>query len=189
MILEEFAFYECREDLQNTDTELIRALTPALLSTRGPLIMISSAFLAEGKFYKSCTSNCGDAGGDRALVIRGASHELNPTLIDDEEIAQAYRDDPISARSEYGSQWRDARSNFLDRAQTMELVENITYRARNHTPFTSPRSICPQVSAQTAPLAPSAITISCAIRRSSTQSLKFGRRRAFVQSGFYEVPG
>ena len=91
--------------------------------------MISSAFLAEGKFYKSCTSNCGDAGGDRALVIRGASHELNPTLIDDEEIAQAYRDDPISARSEYGSQWRDARSNFLDRAQTMELVENITYRA------------------------------------------------------------
>ena len=129
IILEEFAFFECREDLSLTDTELLRALTPALLSTRGPLIMISSAFLAEEEFHKSCASNWGDAGADRALVIRGASHELNPTLVGDEEIAASYREDPISSRSEYGAQWRDARSNFLDRAQIMELVENITYRA------------------------------------------------------------
>ena len=53
IILEDFAFFECREDLSLTDTELLRALTPALLSTRGPLIMISSAFLAEGEFWKS----------------------------------------------------------------------------------------------------------------------------------------
>ena len=90
--------------------------------------MISSAFLAEGEFWKSSTSNWGPAGGDRALVIRGASHELNQTLINDEEIAQAMREDPISARSEYFSEWRDARSNFIDRATIMALVEQITRR-------------------------------------------------------------
>ena len=46
----------------------------------------------------------------------------------DEEIAASYREDPISSRSEYGAQWRDARSNFLDRAQIMELVEPINQR-------------------------------------------------------------
>ena len=128
VILEEFAFFDCREDMQLTDTELLRALTPALVSTRGPLIMISSAFLAEGEFYKSVVTNWAEAGGDRALVIRGASHELNPNLVDDEEIAASYRDDPISSRSEYGSQWRDARSNFIARTQIMELVEEISRR-------------------------------------------------------------
>ena len=123
VILEEFSFFDCREDMQLTDTELLRAITPALVSTRGPLIMISSAFLAEGEFWKSCTTNWAEAGGDRALVIRAQSHEMNPTLLNDEEIAQAYLDDPISARSEYGSQWRDAKSNFIARTQIMEIVE------------------------------------------------------------------
>jgi hypothetical protein len=129
VILDEFAFFESREDLQNTDTELVRAFTPALLTTRGPLIMISSPWCAEGEFYKACTSGWGDAGGDRSLLIHGQPHELNPTLEGDEEIAEAYRLDPISARSEYGAQWRDARSNFLDRAQILDLVEPIACRA------------------------------------------------------------
>ena len=59
VLLEEFAFYECREDLRQTDTELILALALTLLTTCGPLIMISSAFLAEGEFWKSCTNNWG----------------------------------------------------------------------------------------------------------------------------------
>jgi hypothetical protein len=53
---------------------------PALLTTRGSLIMTSSPWCAEGEFYKTCTSGWGDAGGDRSLVIHGQSHELNPTL-------------------------------------------------------------------------------------------------------------
>ena len=164
-----------REDLQNTDTELVRALTPALLTTRGPLVMISSPWCAEGEFYKACTSGWGDAGGDRSLVIHGASHELNPTLVGDEEIAASYREDPISSRSEYGAQWRDARSNFLDRAQIMELVEPINQRpAEPYNTYIAAVDMSSGLG-QTPRRVPSAITTRCATKASSTASSRSGR--------------
>ena len=47
------------------------------------------------------------------LVIQAASRTMNPTL-DEQEIAKAFADDPSAARAEWGGEFRDDISGFVD---------------------------------------------------------------------------
>ncbi len=128
--LSEFAFFEWREHLQETDVEIIRAVEPGLLTTGGPLIMSSSPYCAEGVFYETCTNGWGDNGPDDTIVVHGASYDLNPTLMSDPEqraaLKAAEQRDPVAYQSEILAQWRDAKSSFISRELLLPLVERGT---------------------------------------------------------------
>jgi hypothetical protein len=57
----------------------------------------------------------------RVLVWDCPSRTMNPTL-SEEEIAQAYEEDPASARSEFGGEWREDIAEFVTRSLVDVLV-------------------------------------------------------------------
>jgi hypothetical protein len=50
---------------------------------------------------------------DDVLVIQAVSRTLNPTL-DEKLVAKAFEDDPSAARAEWGGEFRDDISSFVD---------------------------------------------------------------------------
>jgi hypothetical protein len=58
VILDELAFVRSDES-QNPDIEIIRSLKPALLTTRGPLVAISSRFWMQGVLYSAFRDHYG----------------------------------------------------------------------------------------------------------------------------------
>jgi hypothetical protein len=88
----------------NADTKILRAVRPALLTTRGPLIAISSPQGQRGEMYKTYKRHFGPHGDPRILVAQGGSLDFNPMLPED-EIAAAYKEDPVGAREEYGGEF------------------------------------------------------------------------------------
>jgi hypothetical protein len=65
----------------------------------------------------------------RVLVWRGSTQEMNPR-VDPAVIAEAYNEDPASATSEYGAEFRDDLADFVAR----EVVEACTERGRYELP-------------------------------------------------------
>ncbi len=128
--LSEFAFFQIREHLAETDAEIVRAIEPGLLTSGGPLIMCSSPNTAEGVFFETVTKGWGDDGPEDTVVIRGASFDLNPTLLSDPESRAALKADeardPIAYRSEILAEWRDARSAFISRDLLLPMIEHGT---------------------------------------------------------------
>jgi hypothetical protein len=97
------------------DVELVRALRPALLTLRGPLIVVSSPHRKIGLLYNAHRKYCGNDEATRGLYIQASSRDLNPTL-DEEEIAAAMEDDPAAAQAEFLGLFRADLEGFLDDA-------------------------------------------------------------------------
>ena len=119
-IVEEAAFLPTDESA-TPDTELLRALRPALARVPGSLLLVlSSPYARKGELYKAHREHFGKAGSD-TLVIQAPTLELNPTF-DAEEIRQAYAEDPASAAAEYGAEFRtDVETLF-----TVETIRAVT---------------------------------------------------------------
>jgi hypothetical protein len=116
--LSEFAHFTSNENFETYDLELLRSLKPGFFSTKGTIFMCSSPWTAEdNQFAKHCIAGFGDEGTPRTLVVHGASFYLNPTLIEDPELAEGLRDqerdDPVSYRVEVLAEWRVNRFGFL----------------------------------------------------------------------------
>jgi hypothetical protein len=110
-VLDEVAFWRDESSVA-PDTETYTALLPALATTRGMLIGISSAYRRTGLLYNKFKQYFGVAGDD-TLVVQGPSKVFNATL-DDEAISAQRAADPQAAKSEWDSEWRDDLSGFLD---------------------------------------------------------------------------
>ena len=115
-ILDEAAFF-ADEHSATPDVELYRALVPSLATTGGMMIIISSPWAKRGLVYNKWKRHYGQDSDD-VLVVQGPTELFNPT-IDRRIIRQAYLEDPEAARSEWGGQFRDNVSGFIDR----EVVE------------------------------------------------------------------
>jgi len=98
--------------------EILRAIAPGMLTTKGLLMLASTPWLPEGAFFDQYNAFLGDKGGDRALVITGTSTDFNPT-IDPEELEAERLIDPEAFASEYMVEWRKESSNFI----TGELLQ------------------------------------------------------------------
>lgn len=100
------------------DIETYRAVLPALVTTNGMLIGISSPYRKLGLLYQKHK----DFGADSSdvLVVQGPSTSFNPTL-DQKVIAAASEADPEAAIAEWGGEFRADISSFLDDA-TIEKV-------------------------------------------------------------------
>jgi len=93
------------EESATPDVELARAVRPALATLGGRLLVISSPYMRGGLLYNAFRDHYGRNDSPH-LVIKGAWHQLNPTL-SRSFVDAAWRDDPASAKAELGGDFRD----------------------------------------------------------------------------------
>jgi hypothetical protein len=128
VIIEEACFLP-PDDSANPDAELLRAVRPALARVPGSLLLvISSPYAMKGSVYQAWRTKWGTDDPD-VLVVRASTLELNPSF-SQREIARAYREDPESARAEYGGEFRAGISTLFDDAALAACVpEGVRERA------------------------------------------------------------
>jgi hypothetical protein len=110
-IFDETAFWRSEESAQ-PDLEIYRAVIPALATTGGMLVAISSPYRRIGLLHTKHRDYFG-VDDDAVLVIQGESRTFNPTLSED-LIRRAKTEDPESALAEWDGQFRSDLSQFLD---------------------------------------------------------------------------
>jgi hypothetical protein len=128
-ILDEVCFFGYTdESTVRSDTELVRALRPALITTKGKLIGISSKYAQRGYAFEQWKRQHGSNKGNpqfnpawRTLVWDAPSRTMNPTL-SQAEIDKEFAEDPAAARSEFGGEWRDDVAEFVPRSLIESLV-------------------------------------------------------------------
>jgi hypothetical protein len=119
-VLDECAFFY-DETSANPDVELVGALKPALLTTGGMLIGISSPYARRGVLWENYNSHFGPGGAEDVLVAQGSSRDLNPSL-PQSEIDLEYAKDPAHAAAEYGAQFRTDIQSFV----SSEIIDACT---------------------------------------------------------------
>jgi hypothetical protein len=129
VLCDEIAFWYSDEASANPDREILRALRPGLANIPGAMLLIaSSPYAKKGELYSVYRRHYGrdDA---RTLVWKAATEVMNAS-IDRRIIAEAYEDDPESARAEYGAEFRDDLADYV----TLEVVEAVTCWGRLELP-------------------------------------------------------
>ncbi|MFY9291727.1 MAG: hypothetical protein WAP03_13665 [Methylorubrum rhodinum] len=116
-ICDEVAFWMI-EGTVNPDAEILNALRPALATTGGPLMVISSPHAKRGEVYKTHRRDYGPTGDPAILVAKGPSRTFNP-LLPQKTVDRAYARDAQVAAAEYGGEFRDDIAAFV----TREIVE------------------------------------------------------------------
>ncbi|SMC70310.1 hypothetical protein SAMN06297251_10632 [Fulvimarina manganoxydans] len=114
---DEAAFWRS-DDAANPDTEILEAIRPALATTDGPLIIISSPYAKRGEVYSTWRKHFGPAGDPLILVAQAASRTMNPSLRQ-KVVDRAMERDEARAKAEWLAQFRSDVEVFLSR----ELVE------------------------------------------------------------------
>ena len=118
-ICDEISFWLNEGDSsRNADKEIVAALRPALATTGGPLIAISSPYAKRGELYGAFRKHYGPEGDPLVLVAHAPSRTMNPGL-SQSVIDRAFADDPESARAEYEAVFRSDIAQFVAR----EVVE------------------------------------------------------------------
>jgi hypothetical protein len=118
IVADELAHWFTSANFANPDSEVLASVRPSLLTTRGPLLMVSSAYAKHGVLYDSFKKYFGPNGPADVIVGFGSSFDMNPSLPRD-EINRELERDPAANRAEYLSEWRDDVAGFIGR----EIVE------------------------------------------------------------------
>jgi hypothetical protein len=104
------------------DLEMYRATLPALATTKGILIGISSPYRKMGLLWTKYRDHFG-RDSPSALVVQGATMQFNNT-IDAAEIASQREADPAAAVSEWDALFRSDLTSFLDDETIDAAVEH-----------------------------------------------------------------
>jgi hypothetical protein len=120
-IFDEIAFWRSEESAQ-PDIEVYRAVLPALATTGGMLIAISSPYRRTGLLHTKHRDYFGQD-DDGVLVVQGESERFNPTLGRD-IIERAKAEDPESALAEWCGEFRNDLSQFLDDQSLDAAIDN-----------------------------------------------------------------
>jgi hypothetical protein len=110
-IFDEVAYWQ-DERSARPDLETYNAIKPGLATLDGMLIGISSPYRKSGLLWTKYRKHFGE-NDDDVLVIQAPTAVLNPT-IDKSIIDKAYEEDPQVARAEWGAEFRDDISGFVD---------------------------------------------------------------------------
>ncbi|MBI1650119.1 hypothetical protein [Hyphomicrobium sulfonivorans] len=118
-VLDEVAHWLPSENSTNPDTEVYRALKPAMATIPNALLIgISSPYARRGLFWKKYQAHYGKPG--RVLFLKAPTWTLNPTLPRDGDfLTEAFNDDPINAASEFGAEFRADVERFVN----LEVVQ------------------------------------------------------------------
>jgi hypothetical protein len=115
-------FDEVRDDTTATpDAETYTAVLPALLTTKGMLIGISSPYRRMGLLHAKHKRHYG-VDSDDTLVVQGSTLTFNRT-IDSTAIDAQQEADPAAARSEWNAEFRDDIAGFLDDALIEQAID------------------------------------------------------------------
>jgi hypothetical protein len=120
-VLDEVAFFR-DETSAYADIELYRAVLPALSTTNGLLIGISTPYRRVGLLHQKHRDYFGvdDAS---VLVVVGTSQQFNPTLADG-VIERARASDPEGSRAEWDAEFRSDLASFLDDATLESVIDH-----------------------------------------------------------------
>src|SRR5262249_36711406 len=110
-IFDETAFWR-DESTSTPDTEVYSAVLPALATTNGMLIGISTPYRKLGLLHQKWRDHFG-VDDDGVLVVQGASRVFNPSLSDAVLAAQRAAD-PTAAGAEWDAEFRSDIGAFLD---------------------------------------------------------------------------
>ena len=125
---DEAAFWSS-EATTNPDAEVLAAVRPALATTGGPLVMISSPYAKRGSVWDAFRRDYGANGDPRIIVAKGASRTFNPSL-SQTVVDRAMARDPAAARSEYLAEFRDDIAAFVSR----DVIDAATAPGRRELP-------------------------------------------------------
>ena len=142
VIASEVAFWMDQETSTNPDTEILNAVRPALATTGGPLILISSPYARKGVLWDIYEKDFGPTGDPLILVAHGASRDFNSTL-SQQVVDRALERDPAAARAEYLAEWRTDVETFVAREAVDACVSHgILERAPSGDPNTFYKAFC-----------------------------------------------
>jgi hypothetical protein len=122
VLADETAFWR-DENSANPDIEIFRALRPGMSSIPGAtLLNASSPYRRTGLLWTTFQRHYGrdDA---RVLFWKADTATMNPR-VDPAIIAEAYEDDPESAASEYGGEFRTDIADFVSRQIVEACIES-----------------------------------------------------------------
>ena len=121
IVADEVAFWFTSTDFANPDIEVLASVRPGLMTTRGPLIMVSTAYAQAGVLWDAYRRDYGPDGSPGILVAHGTSRDLNP-LLPQAEIDRELERDPVRNRAEYLSEFRSDVEGFIPRAAVEACV-------------------------------------------------------------------
>jgi hypothetical protein len=133
-VADEAAFFQ--SEGRNTDTQIMEAIRPALITTRGMLLISSSPYAAAGELWELHEKYFGKDGAP-VLVAKAGSRVTNPSL-PQTAIDRAMERDPVAARSEYNADFRQDVTGFIGRDLLLAAVDQgVTERppTGNHVAF------------------------------------------------------
>jgi hypothetical protein len=122
VIANEAAFWQIDEGSSNPDTEILNAVRPALLTTNGPLIVISTPYARRGEVWNLYRQHFGPQGDPLILVAQGSSRDFNPTL-SESFIQRALERDPAAASAEYLATFRTDIESYISREAIEACIE------------------------------------------------------------------
>ena len=118
-LFDELAFWYTDETNASPDTEVLAAVTPGLLTTRGMIVMASSPYRRRGILWEKFKKHFGPDGAASVLVAKGSTRLFNPT-IEQSEIDRLMEDDPAKNSAEYLAEFRTDLESLVAR----EVVED-----------------------------------------------------------------
>ncbi len=128
-LCDEVAFWRSEETSANPDTEILRALRPALGTIPGAMLLLaSSPYAKKGELYRAFRQYYGKPGAD-TLVWKADTRTMNPAF-PQKTIEREYEKDPEAAKAEYGAEFRDDLADFISR----EAIDAITCWGRHELP-------------------------------------------------------
>jgi hypothetical protein len=110
-VLDEVSFWR-DETTATPDVETYRAILPALATTNGMLIGISTPYRKLGLLHQKHRDHFG-VDGDDVLVVQGASKTFHPVL-DDTVVAAQRAADPTAALAEWDAEFRADIGAYLE---------------------------------------------------------------------------
>jgi hypothetical protein len=122
VIADEACFWPSDESA-NADVEILNAVRPALSTTQGPLIVISSPYAKRGAVFEAYRAHFGEGGDKRILIAKGASRDFNPSL-PQSVVDRALERDPAWASAEYLGEFRADLEVFISREAVEALVDS-----------------------------------------------------------------
>jgi hypothetical protein len=122
VVLDECAFLRNEADSANKDEDIVTALRPSLVTTNGPMLLISSPATEAGVVYNIHKRHFGPAGDPLILVVQADSKTLNPKL-DQARIDREYALDAEGSLAEWGGKFRVPISVYLPRSLVEAAVE------------------------------------------------------------------
>jgi hypothetical protein len=122
VLADECAFW-LSDDSANPDVEILNAARPALATTQGPLIAISSPYARRGALWDTYRRHYGKDGDPAILVAQGTTRDFNPDL-PQSIVDKAMDRDPAAASAEYMAQFRTDVEGFVTREAVEECVKS-----------------------------------------------------------------